>query len=453
MGEAPFRLNADPAAWAIAAMLVAAWALFTLWMLRKRAPVPVGAARNLVVHASQTGQATDIAEQTQLRIEASGEPCALVEANQLTPAMIAQADRLFFVASTTGEGEAPDNARRFADRLLAEDADLATKQVAVLALGDRRYPAFCGFGRSIDAWARRSGADMLFTLVEVDDLARADLAAWDARLTGAGYPRRTGPAPETAQRWRVASRERVAEPVRNPQGGLCSDGLYRIALRPPEGPPPLWEVGDLFELRTPGGHVRDYSIASLPDARPEACEIVLFVRRVVDKGVVGHGSGHLTDAEAGATTVMGRIRTHRSFHPPTGAGPLLAIGAGSGWAGLRPHLLLAMGRGQRCALIFGERAGEEHGPLLAEMRQWQVDRRLERLGFALSQGGGNGPYVQHVIARWGDDIRAFLGGEGRILLCGHMAMGEQCLTALSGLLGRDWIDSALEDGRLRRDFY
>jgi len=446
-------MNTDPAAWAAAALLLGAWLLFTAWMLRKRPQTPADAARTLVVHASQTGQATDIAEQTQIRIEASGEPCALIEANQLTPAMIAQAEQLFFVASTTGEGEAPDNARRFADKVLAENADLAAKQVAVLALGDRRYPAFCGFGRSIDRWARRGGADMLFPLVEVDDLARADLAAWDARLTGAGYPQRTDPPADTALLWRVTALDRMAEPVRNPQGGLCSDGLYRIALRPPEGPPPPWEIGDLFELRTPDGHVRDYSIASLPDARPEACEVVLFVRRVVDGGVVGHGSGHLTDAEAGATSVMGRIRTHRSFHPPTGDGPLLAIGAGSGWAGLRPHLLLAMGRGQRCALIFGERATEEHGPLLAEMRRWQVDGRLERLGFALSQGGGNGPYVQHVVAQWGDDIRAFLGGDGRILLCGHMAMGDQCLNRLSGLLGQDWIDSALEDGRLRRDFY
>lgn len=450
MGDEHFRLNADPFAWGLAALLLVAWLVFTFRMLRRRPLAPASLVRNLVIHASQTGQATDIAERTQSRIEASGESCALIEANQLTHAMLAQAERLFFLASTTGEGDAPDNARRFAAGVLADSPDLTTKKVAILALGDRRYPAFCAFGREVDAWARRCGADMLFPLVEVDDLARGDLAVWDAHLTAAGYPMQGALAPESGRRWRVSSLEQVAEPVRNGQGELCSDGLYRIALRPAEGAPPLWEVGDLFELRTPDDHVRDYSIANLPGEG----EIVLFVRRVVNKGRAGHGSGHLTQGEIGSASVAGRVRTHASYHPPTGHGPLLAIGAGSGWAGLRPHLLLAMSRGQRCRLIFGERAGEAHSPLLAEMRHWQATGALERLDLALSRGGsGNGPYVQHVIAGLDAELRDFLGEEGRILLCGHLVMGEQCLTALADLLGQGWIEKALEDGRLRRDFY
>ena len=39
----------------------------------------------------------------------------------------------------------------------------------LLALGDRSYDHVCGFGHAVDGWLRRSGAEPLFDLVEVDD--------------------------------------------------------------------------------------------------------------------------------------------------------------------------------------------------------------------------------------------------------------------------------------------
>ncbi|MGE4429465.1 MAG: flavodoxin domain-containing protein [Sphingobium sp.] len=454
MGENYLVLSADPFAWSVAAALVGAWLLLTAYMLRKRPQADVGAARILVVHASQTGHAADLAEQLRLRVEARGESCAAVEADRLAPPLLAQANRLFFIASTTGEGEAPDNARRFERMMAAERADLSGKSVALLALGDRRYAQFCAFGRRIDRWARGGGAEMLFPAVEVDDLAPADLAAWETQLDRLGYPARAATTLDIETRWRISDRRQVAGASHDPAGGLNSDGLYSIALRPQSGEMPAWEIGDLFELRTPDGHVRDYSIAN----RPGGEEIRLFVRRVVDGGVVGRGSGHLTDAEIGSSVITGRVRTHRSFHPPTGDGPLLAIGAGSGWAGLRPHLLHAMALGQRCRLIFGERIEEEASPLLAGMRRWLtgegMEGRLDRLDFALSCAGGPaGRYVQHVVEEQARDIATFLGDTGRILLCGRLAMGEESLDALAAALGPDWLDRAREEGRLRRDLY
>lgn len=447
MFEEPLRFSPDPGDWALSALLVLLWCACAAWMLRKRPPAAIGAVRSLIVHASQTGHAADIAERTQLRIEAAGEACALVEADRLTAAMLSRAEKVFFVVSTTGEGEAPDNARHFEKGLLAGRLDLSAVRTAVVALGDRRYPAFCAFGRRLDEWVRGCGATMLSPLVEIDDLAPGDLALWDQRLAGLGYPACDDLVRAKPRQWRIAEREQVAGDA---DGELITDGLYRIVLRPAEGALPPWEIGDLFELHTPDGHVRDYSIAS----RPDAGEIRLFVRRVVDKGVVGRGSGCLTDAEAGSAVIAGHVRTHRSFHTPTGDGPLLAVGAGSGWAGLRPHLLHAMALGQPCRLIFGERASEEGGLLLSEMRSWEEEGRLDRLDLALSRGEvGGGLYVQHVIAEQARAISEFLGDRGRIILCGRLAMGEQSLSALAGILGRDWIDRAQNEGRLRRDLY
>jgi sulfite reductase (NADPH) flavoprotein alpha-component len=423
--------------------LVALWLVLTALLAMRRARAAVPAARAIVAYASQTGHAGDLAQQARLRIAASGIDCALVEADDLTPDRLAAARLLVFVAATTGEGEAPDNARRFERDLLGRAADLSGKQVAVLALGDRRYRQFCGFGRRIADWARRGGAELLFPCVEVDDLAPADLADWDERLSSAGYPAGAVAPVEAETRWHVAAREQVAGSSR-----ACG-GLFRITLRPAEGALPDWDIGDLFELRTPDGHLRDYSIASLPGEDA----ILLYVRRVVDDGVVGVGSGHLTGGEAASTGVVGRVQTHRSFRPPAGAGPLLALGAGSGWAGLRPHLLHAMALGQPCRLLFGERAAEAGSPILGEMLGWQREGRLDRLDLALSRPGENGPYVQHVLAQAGPDIAGFLGAAGRVVICGRQAMGEQCLAALAALLGGAWLDRAREEGRLLRDLY
>lgn len=447
MAEVPLHFSTDAGNWAIALGLVALWLALTTLLVVKRSQATSAAMEALVVHASQTGHASDLAQQAQLRIEASGTPCALIEADNLMPELLAAARLLVFVASTTGEGEAPDNARRFERAVLDHAVDLSDKQVAILALGDRRYSQFCAFGRRIVDWAREGGAEPLFPFVEVDDLGPADLAVWDMRLTEAGYPASIAPLAQAETRWHVAEREQVARSSRDCHGELTGDGLFRIALRPAAGNMPDWEIGDLFELSTPDGHLRDYSIASLPGENA----ILLFVRRVIHRGAPGAGSGHLTQTEPGSGSVVGRVRSHRSFHPPAGEGPLLAIGAGSGWAGLRPHLLHAMNLGQPCRLVFGEREAES--PILAEMLAWRREGRLDRLDLALSRPAADGPYVQHVLGQAAKDIAGFLGAAGRIVVCGRLAMGEHSLAQLAAVLGEEWLTSAREEGRLLRDLY
>jgi sulfite reductase (NADPH) flavoprotein alpha-component len=445
-------ISADPVRWVLAGLIVLVWLAFTAFKLRPRMADGGITESCLVISASQTGHAADLAEQTRSRIEAAGDRCALIEADQLTPDILRQARSIFFVASTTGEGTAPDNASRFERTIMTQSLDLSAARVAVLALGDRRYAEYCAFGRRIAAWTRDCGAKEMFPKIEVDDLSPTDLAEWDRQLESLGYAEIASDAGVQVE-WRIAERKMVAAPTYDNAGEQTSGGLFRVALRPLEGEPQTWETGDLFELRTADGHLRDYSIASLP--REEGLggeDIVLFVRRIVDRGVPGRGSGLLT--ESMTQVVSGRVRAHASFRPAEGDGPLLAIGAGSGWAGLRPHLLNALAGGHRCRLFFGERAVEEHGELIAEMRRMEDSGGLEQLVLALSGQilpGGN--YVQNRLEDHATTIPEYLGEKGRIVICGRMVMGEQSLAVLGQMLGEHWISRATAEGRLRRDLY
>ncbi|PPJ40660.1 flavodoxin domain-containing protein, partial [Pseudoxanthomonas sp. KAs_5_3] len=70
--------------------------------------------------ASQTGQAEAIAWQTARQLSAAGMPARVMELNTLDAPTLAAARRALFIASTYGEGDAPDGASLFAERVMMD---------------------------------------------------------------------------------------------------------------------------------------------------------------------------------------------------------------------------------------------------------------------------------------------------------------------------------------------
>ncbi|MFN4296285.1 MAG: sulfite reductase subunit alpha [Brevundimonas sp.] len=446
-------MTADPIRWAWAAAAAMLWlALIGLIALRRARKTgdtaPTAPDATLVVFASQTGFAEELARMTAAALNAGGVPTALISLGDLTAERLAAAPRALFLASTTGEGDAPDSAVAFLRRMGA--LNLSRVTYGVLALGDSSYRNFCAFARALDDWLRGNGARPLFDRVEVDNGETGAIRHWQHQLNQiTGRTDAPDWAPPAYAPWRLIERERLNGP------DSPGEGLWRIALEP-VGAMPDWRAGDIAEVgvpstpgRPPHAH-REYSVASLPaDGR---LELIVRLMRGPD-GAPGLASGWLTQACAIGAPVDLRIRSNSAFHGRGGSPPMILIGAGSGLAGLRAHIKerQAAGRGANW-LILGERHPEHDRILTPELETCRALGTLERLDRVFSRGA-EGRYVQDHLRDHADRVRDWIARGAVIHVCGAVAMGAGVHAALTAILGAEALDDLTARGRYRRDVY
>lgn len=452
-------MTGDPIRWLWTAGAIALWlALIALIAWRERRAKAAARARSdalagegesvLVAFASQTGFGEELAWMTAKALGEGGIGARVLSFADLDLETLKSAQRALLIVSTTGEGDPPDAAARFVRRMMAAPAELESLRYGLLALGDREYDHFCGFGHAVDGWLRRSGAESLFDPVEVDNGEAGALRHWQHQLnqiTGViSAPDWTPPAYEP---WRLAERTLV-----NPAspGGEA----WHLAFEP-VGALPDWSAGDIAEIGLPtrdgvAPGAREYSIASLPsDGR---LEFLIRLMRHPD-GSPGLASGWLTQDLVVGGEVGLRVRANRSFHGPANETPLILIGNGTGLAGLRAHLKARAASGGAW-LLFGERTRAHDAFFDSELQAWLVSGVLTRLDRCFSRDPGDGRYVQNLVAAGADDIRAWVARGAAILVCGSLeGMSQGVQAALEQALGADALLELLETGRYRRDVY
>ena len=416
-------------------------------------PATPGVPAWWVAYASQTGQAEELALQTAQALHTAGVPVRLAPLSQISLADLQQADRLLCIASTYGEGDPPDSAVPFARQVMADaGVTLSHLHVGLLALGDKTYAHFCGFGRQLDQWLMDRGAQALFERIDVDKSDPDALQRWRqhlAHLAGTSdLPDWEAPA---LQPWRLRARRHL-------NAGSAGEEVHHLELVPEAGGVlPDWQAGDLVQVEVPTapGEPRDYSIASVP--QDGAVHLLVRRTRRAD-GSPGLASGWLTQTVQTGDTVTLRVRPHGGFRIGDNAQrPLILVGNGTGLAGLRGHMRarMAAGKGQvPMWLLFGERNATCDAHYRDEIDTWQRDGWLRRVDWVFSRDQAERRYVQHALAEAAADLKDWVGQGAAVYVCGSLeGMAGEVNATLQQILGEETLQQLTADGRYRRDVY
>lgn len=490
---------------------VTGWMLYLDRRKRKRAvrgarqPITAAAGESILIgFASQSGTAERLAWQSATALSDAGLAVAVAPLWRIDAVQLASTTRALFVVSTFGDGQPPDLMRGFARMMKGRATPLAGLSFGVLALGDRSYRRFCGFGRDFDRWLRQQGAQPLFDRVEVDNADAGALRHWQGHL---GRLADTAELPDWEppryQQWRLTAR-RLSNP------GSVGWPCHHIELTPPDTTVVDWQAGDIVEIGSSHGSAevtaflssigiegteqviwngeqrplaevvasailpppgttrtftaqgvadilrplphREYSIASLPGDG----HIDLLVRQMrTPEGRPGIGSFWLTEHASVGAVIAVRIRRNTAFQAPPDGRPLLLIGNGTGIAGLRAHLKdrLRLGR-TRNWLVFGERRRAHDFHYGDEIEAWRSTGLIERLDLAFSRDQDARIYVQHRLREAATDVRTWIDAGAEILVCGSLeGMAPDVDAALVEILGTETLDRLAAEGRYRRDVY
>jgi len=168
----------------VAAAAMAGYALILL-RYRKACVIKAGSEKAkesdyLVAYATETGLARQLAKQTCKRLQQKRLRVAMVELNHLANAQVPES-AVLIIASTTGNGDAPRTGDKWQEsRGFLQN--FSSCPYAVLALGDRSYPRFCGFGLEVAAELSQAGAVPLFEPILVHQGDPASVKYWFSQL-------------------------------------------------------------------------------------------------------------------------------------------------------------------------------------------------------------------------------------------------------------------------------
>lgn len=143
------------------------------------APVAV---KPLIIYGTETGNSKKVASNLLATFKKNKIQAKAIDVFQYDVAKLEKESLVLFVMSTQGEGEFPQNAIPFYEKLKASNANLSKVSFAVLGLGDSSYPLFSNAGILLDEVLAEKGAKRLLSLVKADVDFAETVSIWEADL-------------------------------------------------------------------------------------------------------------------------------------------------------------------------------------------------------------------------------------------------------------------------------
>lgn len=132
-----------------------------------------------ILYGTQTGNAKGVAEQLGVAADAKGIAKRVVSMADYKVKSIKDESHLIIVASTNGEGEAPDDAIDLHEFLATKKAPkLDNLKFAVLGLGDSSYEFFCQTGKDFEQRLSNLGGEIILERLDADVDYEQVVAEW-----------------------------------------------------------------------------------------------------------------------------------------------------------------------------------------------------------------------------------------------------------------------------------
>lgn len=431
---------------------------FLLWLQRRRSRprlpgnVAVRDADTLLLVGSQSNMTWGFAialHEALLKAGLRVHTAPMNEVASSSPAM----RRLLVLTSTYGDGEAPDNADRFLERLGRLPA---TPEVsfAVLGFGDRQFPQFCGYALRVHEALAGRGLKALGPTATVDRQSEPEFLQWCEWLGSVlrlPLDVRYRPLlPSTTAVELVSRTDYGTDPGTRTSVLQFRPAPHTGRRRRPWALPaarklPRFETGDLLGVLPPGGAApRYYSLASAAsDNLVEIC-----VRRQPG----GVCSPWLTDLAPGAAIDV-FIRPHEKFRPSPGDVPVILIGAGTG-IGPLIGFIRHNPPARPMYLYFGARSAEDGFLYGEELQQLLGQGRLRTLTTAFSRAAQRA-YVQDRLLADAQRLRELVAHGAQVMVCGGRKMAEGVAQAWERILAGSGLSVAQlrTQGRYVEDVY
>tara|TARA_R110000824_G_scaffold401738_1_gene614314 strand:+ start:5647 stop:7854 length:2208 start_codon:yes stop_codon:yes gene_type:complete len=388
---------------------------------------PAGRADTILLVGSESGSTWGFAATLHAALTEAGQHVHVAAMSSFAPDRYPRAERIIILAATYGDGDAPASAKGFLDCLKTLDHAPAMP-LAVLGFGDRSFPAYCAFAKTVAEMAEAKKWPELMPYDTVNRQSPQDFARWGQALgqvLGIALELTHQPVLPQTDRLTLISRRDYGAEVQAPAV------ILRFAL--PRSKPwqrltragfTRFEAGDLIGVLPEGSAVpRLYSLASSHGDG--------FVEIVVKKHPGGLCSGQLTALQAGET-ISAFLHRNPGFQPGKGRTPLILIGAGTG-IGPLAGFVRGNARHRPIHLFFGMRHPGSDFFYGDELQGWQADGRLARIVTAVSRGA-RPSYVQDALRKDATNVARLMRDGARVMVCGGREMSAGVADALTDII-------------------